>query len=478
MTTLLDTGVVFWFGAQLWRSFVLRSGPETDLPGQCETDTRAELRFEHWFALPLLLISLLANLGVLVGQALLLTAGNIGQALSPTLLISLASNGHYGMYWTMRLLVLFLAFLLAIFMFVQRDRSRMMAEAFSWTNLILGLALLIVVALSGHAAAISGNLGVVAVLGDWLHLLAASLWIGGMLYLALVYLPVLSGSNLVHTQILLTTLARFSPLAIAGVIIMSITGPFNATVHMESFNQFLTTAYGRALLVKVVLVIAMLLTSAFHVGVLRPRLEKAVKEYVAAEKDMLATTTSETNSVTKPGVQEIKSLEKSIAQQQQRLTTALRWEPLLGVGVLVCTGLLAVFAGTLQPAADTQQSVVTAPSLQQQVAVKPFNAIVKTTDNKFTIKVTVSPNRFGTNVFTASVFDSNGAPDTNVGVTIYTQMLDMDMGTDAVNLQPDNKGHFSAQGDLNMGGHWHLRIQVRTPQNTLHEGGVDLYTPF
>lgn len=87
------------------------------------------------------------------------------------------------------------------------------------------------------------------------------------------------------------------------------------------------------------------------------------------------------------------------------------------------------------------------------MAVKPFNATVKTKNNKVTIKLTVSPNRFGTNVFTVSVLSSNGVPDTNVGVTIYTQMMDMDMGTDTVNLQPDGKGNFSAQGDLNMGGH-------------------------
>jgi hypothetical protein len=33
-------------------------------------------------------------------------------------------------------------------------------------------------------------------------------------------------------------------------------------------------------------------------------------------------------------------------------------------------------------------------------------------------------------------------------------MLDMDMGTDSLNLQPDGKGNFSARGDLSMGGNW------------------------
>jgi len=54
----------------------------------------------------------------------------------------------------------------------------------------------------------------------------------------------------------------------------------------------------------------------------------------------------------------------------------------------------------------------------------------------------------------------------------------MDMGTDSVNLRPDGKGHFSSPGDLSMGGDWQIRIQIRTPDNTLHETKVKLFTPF
>ncbi|MBO0795737.1 MAG: FixH family protein, partial [Ktedonobacteraceae bacterium] len=80
----------------------------------------------------------------------------------------------------------------------------------------------------------------------------------------------------------------------------------------------------------------------------------------------------------------------------------------------------------------------------------------------------------GPNTFTARVMDSNGKLDTNVGVSLYTTMLDMDMGTDTINLQPDGKGNFSASGDLAMAGHWQLRIQVRTPDNKLHEAKASL----
>jgi len=104
---------------------------------------------------------------------------------------------------------------------------------------------------------------------------------------------------------------------------------------------------------------------------------------------------------------------------------------------------------------------------------------VKTTDNKFLVTLNVNPNRFGTNVFTVTVVDSKtNKATTNVGVALYTTMLDMDMGTQNVNLLPDGKGHFSASGDLAMAGNWEIRIQIRTPDNMLHEATVKLITPF
>jgi copper transport protein len=52
----------------------------------------------------------------------------------------------------------------------------------------------------------------------------------------------------------------------------------------------------------------------------------------------------------------------------------------------------------------------------------------------------------------------------------------VEMGTDTINLLPDGKGHFSANGDFSMGGKWQIRVQLRTPDDTLHEATVTLLT--
>ena len=495
MITLVELGAIFWMGAQLWINFVLSISSETHSEERAANE-QSQRRFERYFSLPTLIVLFLANIGVLVGQALNLTGGDLAQAISPTLLVELATSGRFGIYWMMREVVILLAIILAIYMIVQQQRSRITRIALPIANLVLASALLIAITMSGHAAAVNPNIVSYAIIIDWLHLLAASLWVGGMMYIATNYLPVLRHLHMTQqARSLVTVLPYFSPLAIAGVDIMAITGPFNATFHMTSWQQFLSTAYGRALLVKITLIGGLLVTSAIHVGILRPHLKKEYLKYIytanrlqamqergetgeqnrssALNGQQATTMTAEPSRATKLLIQQVRLREGRLTKKTQLLSNVLRWEPVLGVGVIICAGLMNVFAGTLSPIAVAQQ--------QQQTGTKPqpYTTTAPTKDGKFTITLSVNPNRFGTNVFTVSAVDAaTGKPATNIGVSLYTTMLDMDMGTDTVNLLPDRKGHFSGSGDLAMPGNWEIRIQIRTPDTTLHETSVKLVTPF
>ncbi len=470
MVTLVELGAVFWVGAQLWRAFVLQLTESQDT-GQQAILQRTEQRFDRLFSLPTLLLIFFTDIGVLIGQALSLTNGQLAQAFSPSVLFGLVSSGQFGKYWIMRQVVVLLALLVTTYALFAKRRTKVFAEIFSWVNLLLGLALLIALTLSGHAAAVSGNIIVLAVLSDWLHLLAASLWIGGMMYIATTYLPVIMRvPSQERIRSLLSVLPRYSPLAIAGVIIMSVTGPLNAATRMDSIAQLISTTYGRVLIVKVLLVGGLLLTSAYHVGILRPRLAKDYKKYKGSTKAEVATLS--VGSVATLPKQDVNIAEANIERQGRRLINTLRWEPLLGVAVLLCTGLLTVFSGTLVPATTTpvQQPVPTTPS-------NPFTTTIKTTDKQFNLTFNVTPNQFGNNEFTVSVLNSKGQPDTNVGVSLYNTMLDMDMGTRHVNLQPDGKGHFKGSDQLDMSGHWGVRIDVRTPSGGTSHATVYFSTP-
>ena len=510
--TLVELAAIFWVGAQLWVNFVLQASAEKH-EEERDLNTQIEQRFERRFSLPTLLLLLVANLGVLYGQVLTLAGNNWGAALSLQLLSEQASSGRFGIYWLLRMGITLLALLVSIYTLLSKQRPRVVNQALPLVNLFLGSILFIAITMSGHAAAVNALFVPYSVVLDWLHLLAAALWIGGMLYIFLIYLPLLKARPVnERTRSLLTILAQFSPLAIAGVVIMAISGPLNASFHLTSIDQFITTAYGRTLAIKVLLVCALLATSAFHVGWLRPRLKKEYQKYTYAKDRLEKVQASagsvgtqqelalETNAATESNeeianstatisvmqpearkllMQQVKLRKERLTRKTDLMTRILRWEPWLGVAVIVCVGLMNVFAGTL-----TSTSATPAPSSQQQNSTSSksaFNGTAKTTDGKYNIALSISPNRFGTNVFTAHITYAQTGQQlgaNQAGVTIYTTMLDMDMGTDSLNLQPDSKGDFSGSGDFSMGGNWSIQVQVRTLDNTLHKATFKIYAPF
>lgn len=110
-------------------------------------------------------------------------------------------------------------------------------------------------------------------------------------------------------------------------------------------------------------------------------------------------------------------------------------------------------------------------------ASSSFQTTTSTSDKMFRIQFSVTPNHMGENTFIVKVVDANtGKSATSVQVRLSTTMLDMDMGTNTVDLQPNGPGSYRTQGELSMSGHWQMRILVRTADNVLHEATVTLDT--
>lgn len=116
--------------------------------------------------------------------------------------------------------------------------------------------LLALLALAGHAS-IEGPTGVFFP-ADVVHVLAASVWVGGIACLLLV-LPAatreLAASD--RARLLLATLARFSPLALGAVIAIAISGIVQAYIDVRSLHGLLHSTYGVLILVKVALLLAL-----------------------------------------------------------------------------------------------------------------------------------------------------------------------------------------------------------------------------
>jgi copper transport protein len=121
---------------------------------------------------------------------------------------------------------------------------------------------LLTLALGGHA--VTTGTPSLAVTLDWLHLLAASAWVGGLLQFAFL----LRGPDL-GAQV-----RRFSGVAAVSVAVLAGTGLYPALIHVPSGEALQGTVYGTALLTKLLLVLGLLLLGAANMLVVGPALRR------------------------------------------------------------------------------------------------------------------------------------------------------------------------------------------------------------
>lgn len=120
-----------------------------------------------------------------------------------------------------------------------------------WLELPLSLGLLLTFSLSSHAAAVPGRGW--AVIGDFIHLVAAALWMGGLLALALLFWQSRNAQGEVLEGIG-RIVRRFSLLAAAAVFVLTVTGLFSSAVQLPSLAALWESTYGLLLLAKLGLV--------------------------------------------------------------------------------------------------------------------------------------------------------------------------------------------------------------------------------
>lgn len=136
---------------------------------------------------------------------------------------------------------------------------------------VVAAAALGALALAGHAD--SATPRGLAVVVDWVHLLAGAVWLGGIATIAWVWAPRLrrSGAEL-RRAVMTSLLPRFGRVALPAFIVVVITGSLNAYIELRHPSVLWSSSYGRALLVKAGLVGVIALISYTHVFRLRPRL--------------------------------------------------------------------------------------------------------------------------------------------------------------------------------------------------------------
>jgi copper transport protein len=120
---------------------------------------------------------------------------------------------------------------------------------------------------SGHDAVDAGSSWKTEI-ADWVHIGAASLWIGALAVMAAL---LWYGAPELRRD----AFTRFSRLATVLIALVLAAGTYLSIVRLPQLSDLWSQGYGRVLLVKIGLVCFALLWGAFHHFVVRPALERA-----------------------------------------------------------------------------------------------------------------------------------------------------------------------------------------------------------
>ena len=267
---------------------------------------------------------------------------------------------------------------------------------------------------TSHGAATPG-IELAATVTDYLHLLAAAFWVGGLFGLALILPVVFSHSPDRNVrQVILAVLPRFSLVAGLSFVVLIVTGLYSAWAHVTVLPA-LVVPYGQALVVKTALVGVLLVFGATNLLWLIPAIRA----------------------------------DRRSASILRRTVTA---EAIVGVLVI----LAAAYLTSLEPARQVAS--------RQGIGL-PQNLTFQDTAEGATIDVDIESGQLGPNTVTVMLADRRGDPITNAsGVDIRLSYLDADLGEGVLPTGRAGEGEFLANDvPINIAGAYQLEVTVRRP---------------
>jgi copper transport protein len=279
-------------------------------------------------------------------------------------------------------------------------------------------AVLVVPGAAGHAAQTAPR--GLSVFLDWAHLLAGSLWIGGLAGVLVLWRSLPAASR---TAGLGVVVPRFSNVAFASVMVLIASGTGAAIVHMPTLASMWQTSYGQAMLVKIGLLLAAMALAAVNLLRAKQRLADA-----------------------RPDVS------SSAARLLRRLVS--------GEVVLVAATIFA--AAVLSSLAPPSKALAEVGNASAHVGPGPIVSVVK--KNGYELRFRVAPNKAAVpNAFAVQI-TRNGKPVRHASVLLTFAMLDMSMPNQEFHLSETSPGIYGDEKPaLVMVGHWGLTFAV-TPQ--------------
>lgn len=223
-----------------------------------------------WISLFGISISLLFNLPL---QAKINADVSWLEAFNPLLLKEILQLSVFGYVWITQMTLI--SSLIIVTYFAMRREKLSSFKVWS-IPIVLFIGILVMKACNSHAYGLKFK--DIAVVMDFLHLFAASLWIGGLSSIILLLRKEDNKWSMYWDMI-----KRFSPWATCAVIVIFITGLFNSTFFIPTIHSLFDTKYGLALLAKILLFIFMGILGIIHYVKGKMRAEQGLGATVKVE---------------------------------------------------------------------------------------------------------------------------------------------------------------------------------------------------
>lgn len=379
--------------------------------------------------------SLAVGFGLLLWQALL-SSESLPEGVSPwQALWAFAASTRWGALWFGRqaLLLALLGLTLALRRAPQKPGAGGM-EAGEQASLparraaeglagLLAAGLMVLQALGGHAAALTGG-EALAVASDALHLIAGAAWLGGLAAMAVGLLPLLRRAGAAEAGLARLAWSPFSRMAAASVLLVAATGLYNTGRQVASPDALVTTLYGRALLSKIGLMVlaggfGLASSSLLHPALLAPLARLARRP---AGWSLLPA---------------------------RRLPALVFAEACLGALIFLAAGVITALPPARGPAFAPPPTE--APGSLSQEA------------GDLLVNLAVQPNRPGPNVFLIRVSNTRRPPPAEIlRVIVRFTFLEEQLGSASADAEPQEPGLYRLGGGyLGLAGRWRIEVVVR-----------------
>lgn len=361
-----------------------------------------------------LVVALLGSIGHLLVQASAVYEVSFLDAIGEPVRF-VVTQTEWGTGWLQRTALLSGAVGPALALSRLRKKPSRRRDAALWLSTFLALALaMATLSMTSHGAATPG-IEWAATVTDYIHLLAAALWVGGLFGFALVLPVVFSHSPAGGVrQVVIAILPRFSIVAGLSFGTLVVTGLYSAWAHVTILPA-IVVPYGQALVVKTASVGVLLVLGATNLLWLTPAI-------------------------------------RSNREAASRLRLTVTAEAVVGVLVV----LAAAYLTSLEPARQvaSRQGIGVPPSLAFQDNVEGA-----------TIKVEIEPGQVGSNMVTVLLTDRLDAPITNASaVDVRLTYLDADLGEGLLPTEHNGSGAFVAtDARINISGAYQIEVVVRRP---------------